>query len=58
MARFLVTVKRQEPNSRSVITTSINIEAENEINARLAAEGMARSRWPNCTIMVCEIRRK
>lgn len=58
MARYRVNVKRQEHNSKSTIGTYITVEADSEINARLAAEGIAQSRWPNCVIMICEIRKQ
>lgn len=58
MPRYAVSVKRQEPNSKSTIGTIITVEAESEFNARMAAEGIARARWPKCVIMVGEARKQ
>lgn len=58
MNRYRVNVKRQEKGSNSTISCYIDVVAESEINARFAAQGIAQSRWPNCTIMVCEVRKK
>lgn len=58
MPRYRVNVKRQEKNSNSTIGTYITVESESELNARLAAEGIARSKWPECTIMVCEVKKQ
>lgn len=58
MARYRVNVKRQEPDSRSTIGICLTVEAETEFQARLAAEGIAKSRWPKCVIMICEVRKQ